>query len=254
MRSTTSFGRDEYRRRSSSARRARDLDLNALSERGVQCVGRLVGVTNGKFQFSGALRNACAMADLKLTGCSIGSTRGSHAATPSMRPREPIARRRREWIRRRASMSAVGDISIGGLGNGIPRRLSLVERTGIRCEGTHPPRRRHRRCAGLYVMGLTSCEGANRASSMAPKTMRPIWRHTWPVISTALAAALPGESRMGGRFYKRSCKRYTFVAPGFVERGAPAAAAAVIARGQSPPARCAAVTPLWRASRLIASR
>lgn len=42
------------------------LYLNALSERGVELVGRLVGVTDGKAQFSGSLRNHCAMADLKL--------------------------------------------------------------------------------------------------------------------------------------------------------------------------------------------
>ncbi|HEX6994419.1 MAG TPA: NAD(P)-binding domain-containing protein [Gammaproteobacteria bacterium] len=42
------------------------LDLNALTERGVELVGRLVGVTDGKAQFSGSLRNHCAMADLKL--------------------------------------------------------------------------------------------------------------------------------------------------------------------------------------------
>lgn len=43
------------------------LDLNALTERGVNIVGRLVGVDGGKAQFSGSLRNHCAMADLKLT-------------------------------------------------------------------------------------------------------------------------------------------------------------------------------------------
>lgn len=42
------------------------LDLNALTERGVELVGRLVGVADGKAQFSGSLRNHCAMADLKL--------------------------------------------------------------------------------------------------------------------------------------------------------------------------------------------
>ena len=42
------------------------LDLNALAERGVEIVGRLVGVAGGKAQFSGSLRNHCAMADLKL--------------------------------------------------------------------------------------------------------------------------------------------------------------------------------------------
>jgi putative flavoprotein involved in K+ transport len=42
------------------------LDLNMLSERGVDIVGRLVGVNDGKAQFSGSLPNHCAMADLKL--------------------------------------------------------------------------------------------------------------------------------------------------------------------------------------------
>jgi putative flavoprotein involved in K+ transport len=42
------------------------LDLNALTRNGVQLVGRFVGVASGKAQFSGSLRNHCAMADLKL--------------------------------------------------------------------------------------------------------------------------------------------------------------------------------------------
>ena len=42
------------------------LDLNALTERGVEVVGRVAGISAGKAQFSGGLRNQCAMADLKL--------------------------------------------------------------------------------------------------------------------------------------------------------------------------------------------
>jgi len=42
------------------------LDLNTLTARGVNLLGRLVGVNDGVAQFSGALRNHCAMADLKL--------------------------------------------------------------------------------------------------------------------------------------------------------------------------------------------
>jgi len=42
------------------------LDLNTLRNRGVQLVGRLVGAAGSKLQFSGTLRNECAMADLKL--------------------------------------------------------------------------------------------------------------------------------------------------------------------------------------------
>jgi putative flavoprotein involved in K+ transport len=41
-------------------------DLNALRNRGVEIVGRLVGFRDGKLQFSGSLANACTLADLKM--------------------------------------------------------------------------------------------------------------------------------------------------------------------------------------------
>jgi putative flavoprotein involved in K+ transport len=44
----------------------RTLDLNALRESGVRLVGRLVGVSEGRLQFSGSLANQCALSDLKL--------------------------------------------------------------------------------------------------------------------------------------------------------------------------------------------
>ena len=42
------------------------LDLNALSAIGVRSTGRLVGIRDGQAQFSGALRNICSLADLKM--------------------------------------------------------------------------------------------------------------------------------------------------------------------------------------------
>jgi putative flavoprotein involved in K+ transport len=42
------------------------LDLNALTTRGVKLVGRFAGINDGKAQFSGSLRNLCAMSDLKM--------------------------------------------------------------------------------------------------------------------------------------------------------------------------------------------
>jgi putative flavoprotein involved in K+ transport len=42
------------------------LDLNALTGIGVKLVGRLAGIVEGRAQFSGSLRNQCALADLKL--------------------------------------------------------------------------------------------------------------------------------------------------------------------------------------------
>ena len=45
----------------------RTIDLNALTSIGVKLVGRLAGVNGeGKAQFSGSLRNVCALADLKM--------------------------------------------------------------------------------------------------------------------------------------------------------------------------------------------
>ncbi len=42
------------------------LDLNALTAIGVKLVGRLAGIADGKAQFSGSLRNQCALSDLKM--------------------------------------------------------------------------------------------------------------------------------------------------------------------------------------------
>ena len=42
------------------------LDLNRLSALGVRLRGRLAGFNDGKAQFSGSLRNVCALADLKM--------------------------------------------------------------------------------------------------------------------------------------------------------------------------------------------
>ena len=45
----------------------RTLDLNALTDIGVTLTGRLVAIGDGKLQFSGSLRNQCALSDLKMT-------------------------------------------------------------------------------------------------------------------------------------------------------------------------------------------
>ena len=44
----------------------RTIDLNSLTAIGVKLVGRLAGIANGRAQFSGSLRNMCALADLKM--------------------------------------------------------------------------------------------------------------------------------------------------------------------------------------------
>jgi putative flavoprotein involved in K+ transport len=42
------------------------IDLNSLRKRGVEVVGRLAGLRDGKAQFSGSLANQCVLADLKM--------------------------------------------------------------------------------------------------------------------------------------------------------------------------------------------
>jgi putative flavoprotein involved in K+ transport len=44
----------------------RNVDLNSLGAIGVKLVGRLAGISEGKAQFSGSLRNVCELADLKM--------------------------------------------------------------------------------------------------------------------------------------------------------------------------------------------
>ena len=44
----------------------RTIDLNSLTGIGAKLVGRLAGIKDGKAQFSGSLRNVCALADLKM--------------------------------------------------------------------------------------------------------------------------------------------------------------------------------------------
>lgn len=44
----------------------RTLDLNCLTDFGVKLVGRLAGIQDGRAQFSGSLRNQCALSDLKM--------------------------------------------------------------------------------------------------------------------------------------------------------------------------------------------
>jgi putative flavoprotein involved in K+ transport len=46
--------------------KSEELDLNALMDQGVEVVGRLMAVDQGKLQFSGSLHNCCQSADLKM--------------------------------------------------------------------------------------------------------------------------------------------------------------------------------------------
>jgi len=56
------------------------LDLNALTQEGVRLVGRLTGISSGKAQFSGSLRNVCQLADLKMNRLLGNIDRWAHGS------------------------------------------------------------------------------------------------------------------------------------------------------------------------------
>lgn len=71
------------------SRDRRILDLNALSDSGIRLVGRLMNFSGKRAQFSGSLRNVCALADLKMgrlldtiDECVASQPKGQHFAPP----------------------------------------------------------------------------------------------------------------------------------------------------------------------------
>lgn len=59
------------------------LDLNALTDLGVELVGRWAAVRNGVALFSGGLRNVCALADLKMNRLLTGFDRWAGITEPA---------------------------------------------------------------------------------------------------------------------------------------------------------------------------
>ncbi|NMG74995.1 NAD(P)-binding domain-containing protein [Aromatoleum diolicum] len=66
------------------------MDLNALTAGGARLVGRVANVNDGKVQFSGSLRNVCALADLKMGRllATIDAWAAAHADGGSLPPAE----------------------------------------------------------------------------------------------------------------------------------------------------------------------
>lgn len=66
------------------------MDLNALSAGGARVVGRVANVCDGKVQFSGSLRNVCALADLKMGRllATIDAWATAHAGRRALPPAE----------------------------------------------------------------------------------------------------------------------------------------------------------------------
>ena len=132
------------------------LDLNALTQRGVRLIGRFAGVRDGRALFSGALRNHCALADLKLGRLcdAIDAWAARHdAGAPIDRPT------RFEPTRLPAELSLAVDLTRGEI-------RSIVWATGFAPDFRwldvpafdHKGRLEHDGgvvAPGLYAMGLT---------------------------------------------------------------------------------------------------
>jgi putative flavoprotein involved in K+ transport len=135
----------------------RTVDLNSLTAMGVEVVGRLVGLGDGKAQFSGSLRNHCALSDLKMNRLlgTLDEWATSHGLDGSVSPSH-----RFEPTRVEASPPLCIDLARGGI-------RTLLWATGLRPDHSwlevpvfdRKGRIRHEggivvESPGLYLMGL----------------------------------------------------------------------------------------------------
>ena len=162
------------------------LDLNALSAAGVELVGRLAAIRDGRALFSGGLRNQFALADLKMERLLDTFDEWARSTRPRRRRRRARAIRADARARRRRhsrSTCASGEIR------------SIVWATGFRPDyswldvpvvdgkatcattvawSTHPASTRS---------DFLCCGGASPRSSTAPKTMPATSSRTLRAIS-----------------------------------------------------------------------
>ena len=161
------------------------LDLNALSATGVELVGRLAAVRDGRALFSGGLRNQFALADLKMN--RLLDTFDEYARTDARDAGRPPAGTLRADPRPRLiaarSRPAERRDPFNRLGNGVSSRLQLARRARDRSEGlTCSTTEVSSTLRGCMPSGCRSFGGASRVSSMAPRTTRAMWSNTSPAI------------------------------------------------------------------------
>jgi putative flavoprotein involved in K+ transport len=134
----------------------RTIDLNSLTGIGVKLVGRLAGINGGKAQFSGSLRNVCALADLKMNRLlnAIDEWASAHGVDGEVEPSHRLPPTEVE-----ASPPLLIDLAGGGI-------RTVIWATGFRPDYSwlqvpvldHKGRVRHDggvvEAPGLYVMGI----------------------------------------------------------------------------------------------------
>ncbi len=108
------------------------LDLNALSALGVELVGRLAVVRDGRALFSGGLRNVFSLADLKMN--RLLGTFDEWALTSGrdgefLAPERPAPTRAPASARLQLDLTS-GEVSGGRLGDRLPPRLRVARRPG----------------------------------------------------------------------------------------------------------------------------
>ena len=164
------------------------LDLNALSAAGVEIVGRLATVRDGRALFSGGLRNQFALADLKMdrlldTFDEWARRRPRKRRCRSCRalradPRAGLVTTRARSSQRRNPLDRLGDrlsarITAGSTFRCSTRRATCATRAGL-------SRRR-----GSTRSDFPFSADASRPSSTARKTMLARWSITSPATSPA---------------------------------------------------------------------
>jgi putative flavoprotein involved in K+ transport len=131
------------------------VDLNSLSQAGVQLVGRLAGIRDGNAQFSGSLPNMFTLADLKLerlldtidawaTKAGLDSGDPPRRFAPTAVAAVPAADPR-PTLRRHPN---------NPLGDRFSPRSVLARRRRVRPKGPCSTRRRRHRKPGLYLIGM----------------------------------------------------------------------------------------------------
>jgi putative flavoprotein involved in K+ transport len=108
------------------------LDLNALTEMGVELVGRAAAVRDGQALFSGGLRNVLSLADLKLERLldTFDDWARTHGRDGEVEPPERFEPTRAPGSARLAARPSRWRNPLDRLGDRVPARLRLARRPG----------------------------------------------------------------------------------------------------------------------------
>ncbi len=135
----------------------RTIDLNSLTAIGVKLVGRLAGINDGKAQFSGSLRNVCALADLKMNRLldTIDEWAAENAVDSPGRCATSLRTHRSRSVTAARNRSHAWANQDHHLGNRVPSRLFVARRAGRRPQGLYlVTTAGSSQAPGLYLLGM----------------------------------------------------------------------------------------------------